>query len=91
MISSDSESTCEQVISKSIRRASSGDKDLHLRTLGRPMSVKVGAKQEAPRIFSAEDAFKIKLGAELSDRQLFAVLRCIRANKIRYSRPQKHI
>ncbi len=58
MISSDSESTFEQVISKPIRRASSGDKDLHLKTLGRPMSVKVDAKQEASRIFSAEDIFK---------------------------------
>ncbi len=36
---------------KSIRRASSGDKDLHLKTLGRPMSVKVDAKQQSPRIY----------------------------------------
>ncbi len=75
-ISADSESTFEQVISKSIHRASSGDKHLHLKTLGRPMSVKVDAKQKAPRIFSAEDAIKMKLEA---DRQLFAILRCIRA------------
>ncbi len=33
------------------------------------MSVKVDAKQEAPRIFSAEDAIAMKLEAELSDRQ----------------------
>ncbi len=43
------------------------------------MSVKVDTKQEAPRIFPAEDAIKMKLEAGLSDRQLFAVLRCIRA------------
>ncbi len=79
MISSDSESTFEQVISKSIRRASSADKHLRLKTLARPMSVKVDEKQEAPRIFSAEDAIKMNLEAELSDRQFFAVLRCIRA------------
>ncbi len=79
MISPDSESTFESVISKLIRRTTSGDKHLHLKTLGRPMSVKVDAKQEAPRIFSAEDAIKMKLEAELSYRQLFAVLRCIRA------------
>ncbi len=62
MISSDSESTFEQVISKSIRRASSIVKNLHLKTLGRPLSVKVDAKQEAPRIFSALDATTMKLG-----------------------------
>ncbi len=63
MISLENESTFEQVISKSIRRASSGEKHLHLKTLGRPMSVKVDTKQEAPRIFSAEDAIKIEIEA----------------------------
>ncbi len=43
------------------------------------MSVKVDAKQEAPRIFSVEDANKMKLETELSDRQVFAFLRYIRA------------
>ncbi len=70
MFASDSESTFEQVISKSIRRASSGDKHLNLKSLGRSMSVKVDAKQEAQRIFSSEDAIKMKLEAELSDRQI---------------------
>ncbi len=58
MISPYSEFTFEQVISQSIRRASSGDKHLHLETLGRPMSVKEEANQEAPRIVSAEEATK---------------------------------
>ncbi len=40
----------------------------------RPMSVKVDSKK-APRILSTDDAIKMKVEAELSDRQLFAVLR----------------
>ncbi len=43
------------------------------------MSVKVDAKKDAPRILSTDDAIKMKVEAELSNRQLFAVLRCIRA------------
>ncbi len=43
------------------------------------MSVKVDAKKEAPRILSTDDAIKMNVEAELSDQQLFAVLRCIRA------------
>ncbi len=43
--------------------------------LGRPMSVKV----LDARMFSADDAIKMKFEADLSDRQLFVVLRCIRA------------
>ncbi len=79
MISPYSEFSFEKVFSKSIRRASSGDKHLHLKTLGRPMSVREEAKQETARIFSAEDATKMKLEAELSYRQLFGVSSCIRA------------
>ncbi len=56
MISLENQATFEQIISKSIRRASSGDIHLHLKTLGRPMLAKVNANQEAPRIFFAEDA-----------------------------------
>ncbi len=62
------------------------------------MSVKVDAKQEAARILSAEDDIKMKLEGELSNRQLFAVLRCIQATfgkssvqKGIKSAPQKHI
>ncbi len=79
MISPYSEFSFEQVISKSIRHASSGDKHLHLKTLGRPISVREEAKQETPRMFSAEDATTMKLEAELSYQQLFAFLSCIRA------------
>ncbi len=57
MISSENQSTFEQV-SSSICPAGSGDKYLRLKTLGWPMSVKVDAKLEARRIFSAEDAMK---------------------------------
>ncbi len=43
------------------------------------MLMKVGTKQNAQRIFLAEDARKIKVEANLTDRWFFAVLRCIRA------------
>ncbi len=65
------------------------------------MSVNVDAKQETPRIFSAEDAITMKVEAELSDRQLFCrfevyssnVWKIIRpeGNEIRSSRQQNHV
>ncbi len=56
----ENQSTYRQVVSTSIRRASCGDKYLPLHTLGGPISVKVDAKQEVPKVFSAEDASKMK-------------------------------
>ncbi len=79
MISAENQSTSPRQSSLSIRRTTPGDKYLRLKTLGRPMSVKVDAKKEAPRILSTDDAIKMKVETELSDRQLFAVLRCLRA------------
>ncbi len=48
-----------------------------LEMLGRPMSV-----------FSADDAIKMKFDADLSDRQLFAFLRFIRATFGKASTPK---
>ncbi len=71
--------TFEQILSSSIRRVSSGDnKELQLKTLGKPASVELDAQEQTKRILSIKLAIEIKVELDLSERQFFGVLKYIR-------------
>ncbi len=65
----------EQVLSSSIRRVSSGDnKELQLKTIGKPTPVTVDVQEQTKRILSIKLAIDMKVELDLSERQFFGVL-----------------
>ncbi len=78
LLSATDQPTSEKVLSSSIRRVSSGDnKELQLKTLGKPTSVTLGARKGTKRILSIKLAVEMKGELGLSEGQCFGVLRYI--------------
>ncbi len=67
------------MIPSSIKRIRSGDKHtVQLQTLRKPTSLQLGAPEEEERIYTTSEAIRLKVDADLSDRNLFKVLKSIR-------------
>ncbi len=47
---------------------------MQLQTLGKPTSLQLGAPEKAERIFTISEAKRVKVDADLSERNLFKVL-----------------
>ncbi len=63
LISANVQPTVEQVFSSSIHRVSSGDnKELQLKTLGKPTSVTLDVQEQTKRILSIKLAIEMKSG-----------------------------
>ncbi len=78
LVSATDQPTFEQVLSSSIRRVSSGDnKQLQLKTLGKPTSVTLGVQEQTKRILSIKLVIEVKLELNLYERQFFGVLRIL--------------
>ncbi len=74
LISATDQPTFEQILSSSIRRVSSGDnKELQLKTLGKPASVELDVQEQTKRILSIKLAIEMKV-----EGHFFGVLKYIR-------------
>ncbi len=83
LISATDQPSFEQLLSSSIRRVNSGDnKELQLKTLGKPTSVALDVQEQTKRISSIKLAIEMKLELDLSERQFFGVHYIVLANKI---------
>ncbi len=79
MVSTTDQPTFEQFLSSSNRRVSSGDnKELQLKTLGKPTSVALDVQERTKRILSIKLAIEMKVELDVSERQFFGVLQYIR-------------
>ncbi len=78
LVSATNQPTFEQFLSSSIRRVSSGDnKELQLKTLGKPTSITLDVQGQTKRILSIKLAIDMKVELDLSERQCFGVLQYI--------------